>query len=209
MDMSGTLRVTIRSRPLNNQDLCPPWEINLNNFDDWNAELQLLSNQNLIETGRRGCTTLQVYDWIGRYINTMVRKVVASTAYQLATQPFAEHDSIRKAKGFLKETKKSVWSYAKQATQKSGKDLQDNVVERLETLGIFDKVHEALSKLSINQDNNETSIVDDETIKRVMAAYEALRNVAQEKLLESKGALKALEEADIGQPEIIVPDQDL
>lgn len=209
MDLSGTLRVNIQSRPLNNQDLCPPWELNLDNFDDWNTELQHLSNQNLIETGRRGCTTLQFYDWIGRNVNTMVRTNLLSTAYDLASQPFAEHDSIRRAKGFLKEARTSVWSYAVQASRKTGKDMQDNIVQRLETLGIQDKVHEALSKLSISHGNNETHLSDDNTITQVMAAYEALRNIAQEKLLENKGALQALEEADIGQPEVILPDHDL
>jgi hypothetical protein len=115
MDLSGTLRVTIRSRPLNNQDLCPPWEINLDNFDDWNADLQRLSNQNLVETGRRGCTTMQFYDWIGRNVNTMVRTDLVSTAFHLASQRFSEHDSVRKVKGFLNEAKTSVWSYAVQA----------------------------------------------------------------------------------------------
>jgi hypothetical protein len=82
-------------------------------------------------------------------------------------------------------------------------------LERLETLGIQEKVHEALSKLSISQDNNETKTSGDHTITRVIAAFEALRNVAQEKLVENKGALKALEEADIGQPEVILPEQEL
>lgn len=67
VDLSGGLRAVIRSRPLN-RELCPPWEISLDTFDEWNAELQRMSNLNLVETGRRGCTSTQLYDWVGRYV---------------------------------------------------------------------------------------------------------------------------------------------
>jgi hypothetical protein len=206
MDLSGTLRIFIRSRPLD-QELCPPWEVDLDTFDEWNTELQRLSNRNLVETGRRGCTTTQLYDWIEKYISAKVRSIVTSTAYDLASQPFAEDDTetVRKAKGFLNQAKNSAWSYARQASSKSGKDLQDNVMGRLETMGIKDKVVATVSKLTLDEN---TTIEDGENMERIVSAYQALRDAATAKLGQVKGELKALEEVDVGQPEEIFPAAD-
>jgi len=216
MDLSGTLQAQIRSRPLGAGSealLCPPWTLDLDTFDEWNTELQRLSNQNLVRTGRRGCTTLQLYDWLETYVGGKLRTVLSSTAYDLlASQPFAETDTdtVRRAKGFLRQARKTVFSYAKHASKKSGKDLQDNVMGRLESLGIKDTVLEAtVSRLgaitaAAMDDRNETDVVD-ESLTKIRVTYQSLRDAATKQLNNVKGALRAAEEADAGQPEVIFP----
>lgn len=200
MDLSGNLRAVIRSRPLG-RDVCPPWILDLDSFDKWNDELRRLSKENLAESGRRGCTTNQFYDWVGKYVGDKLRSVLTSTAYDLATQPFAEQDTdtVVRAKGLFAQARRAVTSYALQATTKSGRELQDSVKLQLDSLG--------RARLGIGLDENATDIEEMEGVKRAaMSAYQLLREVAAEQLERVEGALRAAEEADAGQPAIVLPD---
>lgn len=208
MDLSGTLRARIRSRPLDNKDICPPWELDLDTFDEWNDELQRLSQHNLVQTGRRGCTSLQLYDWVERYVGAKVRATLSATAYDLATQPFADADTatVKRAKGFLNGVRKTFFSYAKQASNKKGKDLQDTVMGRMESMGIKDKVLGVQATVSKFGNNYLLLSETDDSIDDVIqSTYENLRDTATQRLNNVMGALRAAEEADAGHPEIIIP----
>lgn len=209
MDLSGNLKAEIRSRPLDGREVCAPWMLDLDTFDVMNTELQLLSDNNLVQTGRRGCTTLQLYDWLETYVGGKLRAALSATAFDLASQPFADADTdtVRRAKGFLNEARKTVFSYANHASKKSGRDLQDNVMGRLDAMGVKDRVEATALKLgtarSIVLDLNET-VVDD-TVSKIKSTYQSLREAALDRLTNVKGALNAAEDADVGQPEIIFP----
>lgn len=203
MDLSGNLRAVIRSRPLDH-DVCPPWILDLDSFDEWNDELRRLSKENLAESGRRGCTTNQFYDWAGKYVGDKLRSVLTSTAYDLATQPFAEQDTdtVVRAKGLFAHARRVVKSYALQATSKGGRELQDSVKLQLDSLGLKER-----ARLGVGLDENATDVEEIDGVKRAaMTAYQLLREVAAEQLERVEGALRAAEEADAGQPAIVLPD---
>jgi hypothetical protein len=181
--------------------------MDLNVFDAWNEELRRLSDENLKQTGRGGCTTTQFYDWIQRHVSEKFREILKATAYDLISQPFQENDTdtVKKVKGFLYRAKETAYSYVQQATKKSGENFyRDHIERRVQSIK---PLQEQMQRLNLTEVLDTQNTTDQESSKTFNAMYQSLRETAAGQLEHVMGAFRALENADVGEPEIILPDQ--
>jgi hypothetical protein len=112
----------------------------LDSLDVLNEEIKKCSDVNLSQTGRRGCTTNELYGLIQAFVTDKIRTFVASTAYDLVTNPFQDDETgtVRDLKRILSGATSTILSYASDATRVKGKHIHQSVTARLENIGLPD-----------------------------------------------------------------------
>jgi hypothetical protein len=132
----------------------------LHAFDNLSKEILQVSEANLAATGRRGCTTDQVYDILRAYFMKKLRKFLKYTAYDVSAGSLREEGSttVREAKKLFASASNVIKSYADDASKKTGDNIQDSLAGRLEKLGVpssrekLDALRELSAKAAENID---------------------------------------------------------
>jgi hypothetical protein len=132
----------------------------LHAFDNLSKEILQVSEANLAATGRRGCTTDQVYDILRAYFMKKLRKFLKYTAYDVSAGSLREEGSttVREAKRLFASASNVIKSYADDASKKTGDDIQESLAGRLEKLGVpssrekLDALRELSAKAAENID---------------------------------------------------------
>lgn len=157
IQLSGNVTSEIRSRPLDRSiaDVAFP----MNAFDELNAQIRNVSEANLVATGRRGCTTDQLYDLIRAYFMGKLRKFLQETAYDASAGSLSEDGSktVQEAKKLFASARTAVKRYADDASKKTGDNIEDSLASRLEKLGVPSS-REKLSALREMSSNAARSI---------------------------------------------------
>eukprot|EP00542_Grammatophora_oceanica_P011912 CAMPEP_0194049636 /NCGR_PEP_ID=MMETSP0009_2-20130614/30800_1 /TAXON_ID=210454 /ORGANISM="Grammatophora oceanica, Strain CCMP 410" /LENGTH=428 /DNA_ID=CAMNT_0038695837 /DNA_START=97 /DNA_END=1383 /DNA_ORIENTATION=+ len=127
LQLSGRVAATLTSRPLDRQ--LARLNFDLDSLYDMNERIQNISNANLQSTGRRGCDTVELYDIIQSHFVSKISKMLASTAKDLASNPFRDDDTetVANAKRLLLGASDAILSYAGDAGKKKGEGLRDHV----------------------------------------------------------------------------------
>jgi hypothetical protein len=185
IDLSGTVKAKLRSRPLD-RDIAPILAFDLDSLDHLNAQIQRYSDINLSQTGRRGCTTDELYLLIQDFVTEKVRVFVASTAYDLVTNTFQEGDTamVRDAKRLISEATSSILNYAVDASKAKGKDIHLAVANRLENIGLPVYKLEQFKIISENMSKNWG--LPKETLSSLKKTFLSASEAAMVRIAEAK-----------------------
>ena len=204
IDLSGAVKAQLRSRPLD-RDIAPILAFDLDLLDDLNDQIQRCSDYNLAQTGRRGCTTDELYELIQAFVADKVRGFIASTAYDLVTNPFQPDDTraVRDAKNIISGATSSLLSYATDASIVKGKDIHQSVTGHLENNGLPAAIYH-LKRLNNLSDNLSTSWgLPTNTVmslkRAIQFASDSANALISEAMLAKKNDTKGLDKAGEGQ----------
>ena len=144
IDLSGNVIAKLKSRPL--QKTLTDVKFDLDTFDPLDDQIKLQSLENLAQTGRRGCTTEELYGLIQNYMGALLKQVVSDVLAEIADG--GAHGTNDKVKRVVNLSKKSLTQYILDASEWSGNQVQDELSERLTKLGLFK--NEMASKRAIS-----------------------------------------------------------
>jgi len=127
--MKGEIRLKIRSRALD-KNLVEDIVFDLENVRAMNRQILAASKRSEQETGRRGCTTEELYDIIQSYFNYQIQQLVKTTAADLAFSALNRKDgrTVNDAKKFI--------SGARDIAMKYAHDVGDKADEHVGSLGM-------------------------------------------------------------------------
>lgn len=166
IDLSGTVVALLKSKPLK-KDLAEV-KFALDTFDTLDEQIKTQSLENLASTGRRGCTTDELYTLIQNFMGGMIKQVLVDTFEDVAgggTKTFDRVDNV------VKLTKKSISTYINDAGEWSGEQVQGKLKEQLEKMGIptdNPQSKQALSLLAKSlQKSSNTMLSKNERLQQV------------------------------------------
>lgn len=136
IQLSGNVTSEVRSRPLDRA--IANISFGMHAFDKLSKEILQVSEANVAATGRRGCTTDEMYDILRAYFMKKLRKFLEETAYDVSTGSLSEDGSttVREAKKLFASASNVIKSYADDASKKTGDNIQELLASRLEKLGM-------------------------------------------------------------------------
>ncbi|KAG7339125.1 hypothetical protein IV203_017702 [Nitzschia inconspicua] len=76
VDFSGNITCTFRSKPLKKE--IAVLQFDLDSFDEVDRQIRERSDDNLIQTGRKGCTTDELYDIVKSFFARKIKEMAAS-----------------------------------------------------------------------------------------------------------------------------------
>ena len=132
--VKGEIRLKLRSRPLD-KNLYDDIVFDLGNLRDLSKLISAVSKLAYEKTGRRGCTTEEVYDIIQSYFNRQIHQMVKSTAIYIALGAFNPEDkgkTVKDAKKILSIGRDVAMKYAKDVEKKADEQIDNN----FKTMGI-------------------------------------------------------------------------
>jgi len=179
VQLSGNVTSEIRSRPL---DSCiANASFPLNAFDDLNNQIRKVSEANLAITGRRGCTTDEVYEILRAYFMEKLRNFLKDTAYDVSAGSLSDEGSnrVREARNLFASASKVVKSYAGDAGKKTGDSIHESLASRLEKLGVPSSREKlsALRELSSDAARNvDAKSLAGSQLNRIREAYQKSRD---------------------------------
>lgn len=144
IDLSGKIVAQIKSRPLK-KDLTEV-KFALDAFDPLDEQIKTQSLENLAKTGRRGCTTDELYNLIQTFVGSMIKQALAETFEDVAgggTKTFDKVDNV------VKLTRKSVTNYINDAGEWSEGQIQDKLNQSLAKWGVCTNSPEGKQALSL------------------------------------------------------------
>jgi hypothetical protein len=188
IDLSGAVKATLRSRPLD-RDIAPILAFDLDSLDLLNDEIKKLSDVNLSETGRRGCTTHELYGLIQAFVTYKIRAFVASTAHDLVTYPFQDDETatVRDVNRILSGATSTLLSYVTDATKVKGKHIHQYVTTRLENIGLPEAGDKFEQLKSLSENVAAKWRISPDTISRLKSAFDTATEATRTRIAESKG----------------------
>jgi hypothetical protein len=155
IDLSGSVRLEISSRPLNKSIATIVYD--LDTLKDLNNEILQVSETNAV-TGRRGCKTDDLYIILRTHFAGRIRNFLRDAAYNVTTGSFSDEGdtTIKQARRLLESVSDLIKTYADEAGRKKGDDLQESLAIRLEKLGLPSPREKlsALREVSLNAARN-------------------------------------------------------
>mmetsp|Transcript_31005 Transcript_31005/g.74899 ORF Transcript_31005/g.74899 Transcript_31005/m.74899 type:complete len:394 (+) Transcript_31005:22-1203(+) len=131
VDLSGDFSVILLSKPMK-KDL-GTFKLSLDTFDELDKEIRFLSEKNLVENGRKGCTTDELYTLIQQYFGRKLRGLLIEVAQDLSNEDGSKTaESVNKIVGSARE---SVKKYANDARAWTGEKIDKNMSEKLAKWG--------------------------------------------------------------------------
>ncbi len=131
IDLSGNVIAKVKSRPLKKN--LAEVTFALDTFDPLDDQIKIHSLEKLAKTGRRGCTTDELYTMIQSYIGGILKQVLADTVEDVAVGGGKTRDKVESV---VNVTKKSISKYINDASEWSGGQVQDKLAERLKKWGV-------------------------------------------------------------------------
>lgn len=130
IDLSGNVVALLKSRPLK-KDLAEV-KFALDTFDTLDEQIKSQSLENLAKTGRRGCTTDELYALIQAYVGGILKQVLTDTLADVSGGGTKTHDTVDRV---VKLTKKSVSKYFSDTGEWTGEQVQNKLAEQFEKWG--------------------------------------------------------------------------
>lgn len=136
VDLSGKVRLEISSRPLERPITTIVY--GLDTLQDLNNEIREVSETNLADTGRRGCTMDEMYIILQTYFAGRIRNFLRDAAYDVTASSLLDKGSttIKEARCLLASASDVIKNYADDVGRKKGDDLQELLAIRLDKLGL-------------------------------------------------------------------------
>ena len=185
IDLQGNVTTEIFSRPLDRR--IANIGFSMDSLKELNDEIRRTSEANLAATGRRGCTTDELYTILSNYFMRKLRSFLSETVYDVTTGALSDEGSntVREAKRLVSSANDVIRGYVSEASKKKGDDLQDSLANRLERFGVPSSKEKlnALREISLNAARNvDARSLAESKLKQVREAYRTgsgAANVAQ------------------------------
>lgn len=129
--LSRNMTVRVQSRPLN-RDM-GTFAMDMDVTDDLNAMIGNLSDFNLEQTGRKGCSSTELANLLQSFFNKKVRHFISNTLNDIATNPTL---AMQTADRFFNQASEKILGYATHVGQKTGENIEGIIVTRLDKLGL-------------------------------------------------------------------------
>lgn len=128
VDFSGNISCTFRSRPLK-KDIAV-LKFDLDTFDELDRAIRERSDEKLIQTGRKGCTTEELYEIVKAFFGRKMKDVAASNVKDvLQGQEMTTLQDIKRA---WSSTSKSASGYVDDAKDWTEGKLQGKLSESIQ-----------------------------------------------------------------------------
>lgn len=98
------MTVRVQSRPLN-RDM-GTFAMDMDVTDDLNAMIGNLSDFNLEQTGRKGCSSTELANLLQSFFNKKVRHFISNTLNDIATNPTL---AMQTADRFFNQASEKIW----------------------------------------------------------------------------------------------------
>lgn len=136
IQLDGNITCEINSRPLDRS--IANVTFGMDAFEPLYRQIRNVSEANLASTGRRGCTTDELYALVQSYFLEKLRKFLSDAAEDMVVGAVSDEGSrtIREARKLLASAGEIAKSYAGDASKKTGESLQESLASRLEKLGV-------------------------------------------------------------------------
>ena len=157
IDLSGKVIALLKSKPLQ-KDLAEV-KFALDTFDPLDEQIKARALENLAKTGRRGCTTDELYTLIQNFMGGILKQVLVDTFEEVTS---GEGKTFDKVDNVVKLTKKSVANYVNDAEKWSGEQVQKKLTSQLKKMGVSTdnpQSKQALSLLSKQLQQSSDSIL--------------------------------------------------
>lgn len=164
IDLSGNVVALLKSRPLKKN--LAEVKFALDTFDTLDDQIKAQSLENLANTGKRGCTTEELYSLIQAYVGGILKQVLADTFDDVTGGGTKTSDSVDRV---VKLTKKSVSKYFNDAGEWTGEQVQNKLAERLQRWGASnDQSKQAASILAARlQQSSESLLSKNEKLQNI------------------------------------------
>lgn len=129
IDLSGTVRLRIHSKPLE-ESICPDCVLDLDMLDELNLLIKTSSLAAKGNSGRRGCTTEELYKIIQTYFLEKVKLLVRDLAMNKM-----ESMTVREATKMATNTRDSFTQYALKVKGKAEENIENMAFARLKKWG--------------------------------------------------------------------------
>lgn len=130
IDMSGDICAHLKSRLFNKDIAVISWGLDF--LDIINEDIRAQADVNLVNLGKRGCTTDEVYDIIRTYFTRHTKQFLVDRIEDLAD---GGKDTIGAVHKIVDSTKENVLKYASDAGEWTEGQINDKLVRRLQTWG--------------------------------------------------------------------------
>jgi hypothetical protein len=130
IDLSGSITACIKSRPLNQEISVVHFDLDA--FDPLDRDIQNQALENLAISGRRGCTTDELYVLLQSYFGRKLRQVLSETLEDLAD---GGKETFQEVNRVVSLTKNSISQYVESVGDWTEEQVQNKVAERLDEWG--------------------------------------------------------------------------
>lgn len=125
VDFSGNITCTFRSRPL--QKDIAVLQFDLDAFDELDRKIREQSDENLIQTGRKGCTTEELYSIVKTFFGRKIKDLAASNVEDVLQG--RELSTLQDIKRAWSSTSSSAAEYADDAKGWTEEKLQGKLTD--------------------------------------------------------------------------------
>lgn len=194
LQLGGDVRVHIESRPLHRpivKDLKWPMET----LGGLYAKIQATSNANLASTGRRGCTTDELYDivqdYFGERLKTFIKERVKDVAevIQDVGMETAKTRTVDEARRIASSVGGVMKDYSEQAVQTTERNLEGSLAQKLTKMGI-PSAGEKLAKL---KELSRAAVETLEPEQIAQAQLQRLKDAVQSSIISTSASSAAQE----------------
>lgn len=133
--MSGEVILRVKSKPLE-KSLMEDIVIDLRQLHALSKEIQKQAEKSQERTGRRGCTTDELYDILSKYFGDQVKKFLKLTATDLALSALKREKGGSKTLNDAKKAWSGAIDTALNYVQSVGRKAEEHVDENLKQFGI-------------------------------------------------------------------------
>jgi len=147
VDLEGAVTLKVISRPLGGQSVCPDVVLEFGMLEELMDRIKHASKEAERKTGRKGCTTTELYDIVEQFFKSKLKKMLQSTVMDIARGSLDPKSGGSKT---VQETKKAIEG-ARGIFQRYTQDVANVTEDRIQS-----KLSNQLSKWGLSGDQVET-----------------------------------------------------
>jgi len=135
IEMSGEVRLRVKSKPLE-KNLIEDIVIDLRQLHSLSREIQVAAKNSEQATGRKGCSTDELYDILSKYFGDQIKKFLKLTATDLALSALIRDKGESKTINDVKRAWSGAVGAAMNYAQSVGNKAEGHIDESLKQFGL-------------------------------------------------------------------------
>ena len=187
LDVEGSVRLKVVSRALGGKELCPDFVFEMKNLVELSDRIKYASEESFRKTGKKGCTTDELYQIIEEFFKVKLRKLMQSTLTDIARgaldPKYGGSKTIEETKRVFAGARSTFDKYTKNVADVTGKRVENKLANQLSRWGLSEEQIETVKKASKAAAETATS-----SLASAQAQLEQMKNSA------SEAGLRAAEE---------------
>jgi len=152
LDVEGSVRLKVISRALGGKELCPDFVFEMKNLAELSDRIKYASEESYRKTGRKGCTTEELYEIIEQFVKTKLRKRMGSTVTDIARgvldPKYGGSKTVEETKRALAGVRNTVDRYTKNVVDVTEKQVENKLARQLSRWGLSNDQIDTVKKAS-------------------------------------------------------------